>query len=683
MITKLKLTNFKKHESLEIDLGSGLQALRGANEAGKSTVFRAIAYALFGSRALELSLEDTVTWGKPVSSLKVDLAFNHNNVEYAITRKKSGAELVGSNGVTASGQAEVTAFVERLFGANAAIAQATMLANQSSLQDGLDSSAMPLIEKLANMRLIDELIDKVQQKLPSGSTKGLESQIHAMSEILKPTLDTTADEQRLKKMHDEIYSYRGEIIDAEFVLDGKMLLAKSGNEKQAKNDKASKISDFLQQQIADAKQKLVVPAFEKPNISAMEEALKQQETREQLVRAFVKFSGLVVPENKMPAKEFAESHEELTLRIAQYAKEFSDARVQLALAKASLITESSCTFCGKNFSDVPEVSKKIDDTQRLIKDIEERMEVAKEERLKLETKLVALDRLRKQSDAFRKLFPMAHVQLDESTIPPTPVWVGGEVASETPIISKADVDSAKASIKNHERLVSQAEAAQATLDKAQADLAAVETFEIGSEELEAMLTVDNDIAEIDEAKEKLREMEAKYKDQQHKIALAQNTFKLQTEAYEKSLKQKQELLDLLSNYHFNNGIISKLREARPAVAAKLWALVLTGVSHYFSAIRGTQSTVTRGEKGFLIDSKAVEAYSGSTKDSLGLAIRIMLQKTFLPNVTFMLVDEPGAAFDDSRESDMLAVLASCGLEQVILVTHSDLADTFASNVVQI
>jgi ABC-type transport system involved in cytochrome bd biosynthesis fused ATPase/permease subunit len=70
-------------------------------------------------------------------------------------------------------------------------------------------------------------------------------------------------------------------------------------------------------------------------------------------------------------------------------------------------------------------------------------------------------------------------------------------------------------------------------------------------------------------------------------------------------------------------------------------------------------------------------------DSLGLAMRMSLQKTFLPSLDFMCLDEPGAACDDGRETAMLGVLASSGYEQVILVTHSDLADSFATQVVQI
>lgn len=683
MITGLRLTNFKRHESLEVNLSGGLNAVRGSNEAGKSTVFRAIAYAFFGSRALELSLEETVTWGKPVSTLKVELAFIQNKVNYTIVRKKSGAELVSSDGVTASGQAEVTAFVEKLFGANANIAQATMLANQSSLQDGLDSSAMPLIERLANMRLIDELIDRIQQKLPAGSTKGLEAQIHAISEAEKPVLDTAGDQAKFSDLNTQLYTFRGEVIDAEIVLEKQTALAKSGKEKQTLNEKSQALVTLLESQMATAKRQLEVPAFEKPDLAAMEAAIKRQDERVQRLKAFEKFSNLPKFDNQMLATEHAERTEEYTEVLKKLNKEFNDSRVALACAKAAQIDESSCTFCGKNFSDVPEVAAKIEVSNRLIAEIQGRMDTLQDEKARFEAQLQDLLKLQKQADMLRRNFPIPFVVLDERTIPPKAEWQGAEVATDEPTISKADLAEAQAAIKAHEKLVTQAESAQVLIGKAQDELAGVQFAEISEPELQAMLVIDANTAEIAAAKQTLQKMEAAIKEVEHKLSLAENTFKLQTEAYEKSVQQKQDLLNLLSVYHFHNGIIQKLREARPAVAAKLWALVLTGVSHYFSQIRGSQSTVTRGEKGFLIDGKVVEAYSGSTRDSLGLAIRIMLQKTFLPNVTFMLVDEPGAAFDDSRESDMLAVLASCGLEQVILVTHSDLADTFASNVVQI
>lgn len=112
-------------------------------------------------------------------------------------------------------------------------------------------------------------------------------------------------------------------------------------------------------------------------------------------------------------------------------------------------------------------------------------------------------------------------------------------------------------------------------------------------------------------------------------------------------------------------------------------MVLAGVSQIFSQIRGVQSVVARGKSGFTIDGKPMSAYSGSTKDSLGLACRVMLQKTFMGNTDFMLLDEPAAACDETREVDMLAAITRAEYKQVILVTHSERADTFASNVIRL
>ena len=683
MITGLKLTNFKRHEALEIALTSGLQVLRGANEAGKSTIFRAVAYALFGSRALELSLEETVTWGKPVASLKVELAFVHNKVNYTIVRKKSGAELVSSDGVTASGQAEVTAFIERLFGANANIAQATMLANQASLQDGQDSSAMPLIERLANMRLIDELIDKVQQKLPSGSTKGLEAQIHAIADTQRPVLDIAEDTLKVTKLRDDLNTFKVEVAEAETILAKQTVLAKSGKDKQTKNDKATDMSNLLKSQIVEAEKQLVVQDFVAPDIAKMESDLAKQEDFTMRAEAFKRFQKLPAAIDGISSEVFSQQCEESELRLKMLLKEVENARTDLTLARASQIAESSCSFCGKNFSDVPEVMQKIEASSRLIADYQEKLDCLFTDREKVEARLKELYDLRKHGDALRRLLPIPFVVLDESTVPPTASWQGGDVPDVNSTITKADITKARAAIAAHEKCLARVESARKVIEQAQDRLVSISFETLTPEEVEAMLSIDANTAEIVGAKLTIQNMESRIRDTEHSIALAENTFNMRMKAYEKDLQQKKDLLELLSNYHFNNGIIQKLREARPAVAAKLWALVLTGVSYYFSAIRGSQSTVTRGEKGFLIDGKVAEAFSGSTRDSLGLAIRIMLQKTFLPNVTFMLVDEPGAACDDSRESDMLAVLASCGLEQVLLVTHSDLADTFASNVVQI
>jgi len=139
----------------------------------------------------------------------------------------------------------------------------------------------------------------------------------------------------------------------------------------------------------------------------------------------------------------------------------------------------------------------------------------------------------------------------------------------------------------------------------------------------------------------------------------------------------------LQSIYFNNALVKRVRSARPVISDKLWSVVLASVSQHFSQIRGVPSIITRADNGFRCDGQAVQGLSGSTLDALGLAIRIALTKTFLPNSRFMLLDEPGAAADDERESNMLGLLAASDFDQILLITHSQLADSFASQVVSL
>ena len=91
MLTKIKLENFRQHLNLELDFKNGVTVLRGSNEQGKTTVFEAVAFALFGVKACRNN--DLTTWGEPDNSHKVTLDFTAHDEQCTITRNKSSAEL--------------------------------------------------------------------------------------------------------------------------------------------------------------------------------------------------------------------------------------------------------------------------------------------------------------------------------------------------------------------------------------------------------------------------------------------------------------------------------------------------------------------------------------------------------------------------------------------------------------
>ena len=130
MLTKVNITNFRKHRNASFDLQPGFTVFRGANEAGKSTAFEAIAYALFGVKAIRTSLEDAVTYGEAVNSLKVELEIIIDGVTYSVKRGKPGAECTyGGDGIV-TGQTEVTNFLCRQLKIDASSATRLMLSSK-------------------------------------------------------------------------------------------------------------------------------------------------------------------------------------------------------------------------------------------------------------------------------------------------------------------------------------------------------------------------------------------------------------------------------------------------------------------------------------------------------------------------------------------------------------------------
>ena len=79
IINRLRLANFRRHLALDVVLGPGLNVVRGANEAGKSTVQRAIELGLFRRPTFSgAELDDTRPWQDPTAEPVIDLEFSED-----------------------------------------------------------------------------------------------------------------------------------------------------------------------------------------------------------------------------------------------------------------------------------------------------------------------------------------------------------------------------------------------------------------------------------------------------------------------------------------------------------------------------------------------------------------------------------------------------------------------------
>ena len=671
MLKNLKLTNFRAHQDREFNFTPGLVVFRGANENGKTSTLESILYAFFGSKGLREPLAKVVTYDKPEGSLKVELDFAYDGVDYRLKRGKSGAELTyGDQSVT--GQTEVRVFCERLFGCSADTAKQLVIADQNAVRGVLaqgGTAAGSLVERLAELEVIEALIDKIQTQLSSGNPKQLEAQVAQMEQNIEvaPEAPSEAVLQAAQNRWSSTLAHKKELqalwaVCAPEKIAADAVLARAA---EVQKDRCNALALAEKLKVA-----AVMPpalAFGQSNVdeaarladdeAAMAKRRKAHATRFPL--ASVQWDG--------DYASMLRAEEKATADKAAQVKEEQGLRVKLATAKATRINEDLCSFCKKDISKLPEVAEINAKVSAQENEYSARIVELKNSIGLLEVELASYKELIEVTGRIQKLAG-EYWSLSED-VPPKATWIGPVPSAEG---SVPDVAGMRQQLQNYIIKISKA----------------VDAID----ELEALVIPELiDVTEAVEKAEEFRKLEIQLKEaeaaeaaQAESCRTAQQSYNSDMRAYnlkieqlEKSRQQVATLKATLQDMYKHNDLIRKLRAARPEIATQLWNTVLGSVSHYFSAIRGTRSVLTRTSEGFSVNGRSVEGLSGSTQDALGLAIRIALSKTFLPGLPLLVLDEPFAGCDEARELAGLGMIAAAGFEQTILITHSDLADSLA------
>ena len=675
MIKSLTLKNFRKHTDAEFNFSEGLVCVRGQNEAGKTTLAEAILYCLFGSSALRESLDKVVTYDCPESSLKAALVFALDGVDYKIVRGKSGAELTyGSQIVT--GQRETKLFVERLLGCTAETAKLLMFADQNSVRGVLSkggTAANGLVETLAQLGVIEELIDKVQVQLPSGNTKAVESQIEVLRAASVEIPEPPSDSERV--------AIEAELLTVQVLIELAQA-AKASEDELANAYQAVQVSQAvqaervrlqtLQTKIEAELATRLVPPFPlqeleqaRTNAATMQEQQRRWTSRQREFPEIAdEWEGTLESANAFKADKEA--------AIANLQSRRAETKTLLEVAKVRKITEKACAFCKKDLTLVPEVAEinlQADTAIAL------HTETIKQLDAGIDTCKVELAAIARILDTHNKVLRLIDEYWDVgSLIPAKPVWIGDAPAQP----KLGNLASMEAQWSKHLTQVSKREMLQENL----ADIEIPEVPDV-RKDLELLAVEAARVEESCALYEREEALEAQ-------LALANSTYKFETQIREAALAQAAAnaatllaLTDTKDTMLKHNELIKKLRAARPKIAAEMWGTVLGAVSRYFTQIRGEESAVVRDADGFKVNGRNVEGLSGSTQDALGLAIRMALSKLFLPNVSMLFMDESFSGADRNREMNGVATLAAAGFSQVILVTHSDGPEQIADTLITI
>ena len=710
MLNSLKLTNFRKVTSDEMIFTPGINVIRGLNESSKSTRLESIAYALFGSRSLRTPIEQTVTWGEPVNTLKVELAITVGDKVYNFKRSKSGAEVTVNGTVFCTGQNEVSALAASLLGADATTASKLLLASQNGIRGALEEGPKALsmlIEDLADMAVFDTILEAAQTKLALGSPllleerlKGAESTLEAATQSLpaKPNEDEFRGHVAALNLH--ISTVERTIAD---LSERVFRTNKAWQDNSAIYLKKTELNAAVDRALATLKESeklaeelsMKAARFVEPDVvmDTLKQQLSEAQNHASRMEAYNVFKSL--PEVPRYWNGYAES-------FVSASKSFDDTeksiRRDIAAIESAIrelnrqrLDGGPCSKCGQptaHLTHIAETNAQIDaklaEIEPALQPLKDALEVAEARAAYIAPIPSVAARMQPMLNKLN-----GYVELDENFYPPKVSWIGSVPTDEA--VDVAGLRKRIAAI-DADWKAKEADEARAKLAKEQWEKA-LRVYEKVAEERDVFMAPDADqIIALTEAKDQaILNLNAATGE----IELARKEIVGITKAHEQAkqmwavcqsrvddaqrvIAECKADLDSLS---FNNGLVKKLRAIRPVIANKLWNTVLASVSVMFSQMRKEESWVTKEKDGFKVNGQSVESLSGSTLDLLGMSLRCSLLRTFLPQCGLLVLDEPMHGCDEERSESMLGFLKSVDFRQTLLVSHESVSESVADNLI--
>ena len=171
ILKSLRLKNFRKFKDSYIEFPDGVTGIVGLNGAGKSTIFEAVAWTLYGPVAARTSADQIKREGAEHSDpCRIELEFIFGDDSYRIVREMTGKNLTASasatvNGALAANGAEVVSrFIQKKLGMDFKSFYTSIFAKQkelNALSSMNPSERRPLILRMLGINALDEIISDI------------------------------------------------------------------------------------------------------------------------------------------------------------------------------------------------------------------------------------------------------------------------------------------------------------------------------------------------------------------------------------------------------------------------------------------------------------------------------------------------------------------------------------------
>ncbi|MCX6661486.1 MAG: SMC family ATPase [Euryarchaeota archaeon] len=175
ILKSIRLKNFRKFKDSYVEFPDGVTGVVGLNGVGKSTLFEAVAWTLYGSVAARTSTEqikrEDATSSEPCW---VELDFIFDDDAYHVVREMSGKNLSASGSATVNGKLVVNGaeglskFIQKKLGMDWKSFYTSIFAKQkelNTLSSMNPSERRQLILRMLGINAVDEIISQIRSDI--------------------------------------------------------------------------------------------------------------------------------------------------------------------------------------------------------------------------------------------------------------------------------------------------------------------------------------------------------------------------------------------------------------------------------------------------------------------------------------------------------------------------------------
>jgi exonuclease SbcC len=717
MLRSLRLENFQKHASLEVEFDSRTTIITGANWSGKSTIIRGIVYALFGPSAVpggNKILQRRGTKKKPFAELK----FSLNGKDYTAVRRGASATLFQGESKIATGASVVTEEVEHLLGYPSRLFVALRTAPQEEAASILTLGSTKLSEILNSITEVD-VIDRVRDEIGSRLSElkfavgrhqdvdlpalrqardGAITELHQLNTGIEKKSQAVASLlSELTELQEQVTNLAEQNKEAE---SSKIRIAVLMRDLEAEEKSLSELREDLQNAGTMSEEQVAAlwEAYEKERDHLQEMETKEQKrtsrlavlkheaaTAEQrLEQALSVLSSLPKNSELMPGVEL----ERLRTSANKATSAASEAAV-LHRQAATALEQSVCPACKRPYEE--------HDMEKLQAEVEAAKEKA--EALEVEVaqaKKALSDAEQYQDAALQQQRQRAQAEEDRQSAAASKKNAEEEIAGMGDAAAPDLLQLKESVLKKHEKHTEALQKLSRIALLKDSITYSENTVAAKTEELDNIPAYPADLKEqweIADAhyrakKQAHYELNADLTSLRHQYAASYREY----ETYDANVKQAEALLQSQQKELKQQDQLKRLGKYlttnRDSFTEKVWQSLLTYASQFIEqATGGAVTAVSRDAGGNFTYQEAgeempIQAASGLQKAIIGTAVRLALAEAVRASSNFFLLDEVTAGASDEASMAVTNALNQTGL-QIVAVTHRPADAAVADRVVSL